>query len=141
MSERRPLPRVTVETDLLWSAATRDELAYQRCHACGGIVFYPRGHCPRCGSLDLSLHTSAGRGTIYSMTTVRLHPDPYFAGKTPYVVGLVDLDEGFRMLAEIDSPIDTVRIGDRVEIFWESDQIPHIPLFTVVAGIEARGNA
>jgi hypothetical protein len=84
-------------------------LAYQRCAACESAVFYPRVICPVCGSTDLAWNSSAGLGTVYSVTAVSRRDD------VPYTVCLVDLDEGFRMMSTVVGvPADQVRIGQRV---------------------------
>jgi uncharacterized OB-fold protein len=85
------------------------ELRYQSCTECKQAVFQPRVLCPFCGSTFLSWLTSSGRGTVYSVTTVR-------AKDERYNVSLIDLDEGFRMMSRVDeSDPDSVRIGTRVE--------------------------
>jgi len=131
MSDQRPLPVFEpgqVETDVFWSHAQRKELVYQRC-AAGHLVFYPRGHCTTCGTAELEVLTSRGVGTIYSFTVTRAHPSEYFAARVPYVVGLVDLDEGFRMLSEISGDIDGIRIGARVRLAWDTSGDLPVPVF------------
>ncbi len=73
-----------------------------------------------------------GQGTVFASTVVRAHPDPFFAARTPYVVGLVDLDEGFRFLCEIVGP--EVDVGDRVRIEWEDADGLFVPLFRPEVG-------
>jgi uncharacterized OB-fold protein len=117
----RPLPRFPQpDTAPFWDATAGGRLTYQVCRRCGGVVFYPRGHCTHCTSLDLEWRTSAGRGTIYTFTVIRQHGHPFFRGRVPYTVAFVDVDEGFRMLSEIvDAGPEDVRIGQRVELRWE----------------------
>jgi uncharacterized OB-fold protein len=111
------------------------------CRRCGGIVFYPRGHCTHCTSLDLDLRTSEGRGTIYTFTVIRQHGHPFFRGHVPYVVAFVDLDEGFRMLAEVatDDP-ERIEIGQRVELLWEEGGDVRVPLFVPRPDGEGSGD-
>ena len=83
----------------------RAELRYQECVRCSRAVFYPRVLCPHCGSPDLQWAASAGRGEVYSTTAIRRREETYN-------VALVDLDEGFRMMARVEGmPADQVRIG------------------------------
>ena len=130
----RPVPaHLDADAELFW-AATRDRrLAYQVCDACTSVVFYPRNHCTGCTSTRLRLSYSMGLGAIYTRTVVRRHTNPFFRQRTPYVVALVDLDEGFRMLAEVisDRPED-VRIGARAAVEWETCGDRNVPLFRVV---------
>jgi uncharacterized OB-fold protein len=75
---------------------------------------------------------SAGQGTVYSFTIIRQHGHPFFRERTPYVVGFIDLDEGFRLLAEIAAEPTTVRIGQRVSVGWEDHAELSVPLFHIV---------
>jgi uncharacterized OB-fold protein len=83
----------------------RGELRYQSCGRCSQAVFYPRVLCPHCGSPDLRWAASAGRGTVYSTTAIRRREETYN-------VALIDLDEGFRMMARVEgTPAEQVSIG------------------------------
>lgn len=126
----RPLPALSEpDTGPFWEATKEHRLTYQRCASCEQIVFYPRRHCPGCLGGDLRPMDSAGQGTVYSYTVIRQHGHPYFRGRLPYVVGFIDLDDGFRLLAEIDAPPDDVRIGQRVSVAWEDHAELAIPVF------------
>lgn len=132
MSEpTRPLPDLDEpDTGQFWRHAAEQRLTFQRCAGCERPVFFPRNHCPSCGGTDLSWEDSSGSGTIYSRTVIRRHGHPFFRDRCPYVVAWIDLDEGFRMLAEVvaDDP-ESVAIGDRVQVEWEEHAEGSIPLF------------
>lgn len=133
----RPLPRFPEpNTEPFWEATKRHELKYQKCDDCGSVVFYPRLHCPRCGSLRLSWHTSRGEGTVYTFSVVRQNRHPAFRDLGAYVVAMIDLDEGFRMLSNIvgvDDPARDVKIGQRVRVVWaDQENGTSLPLFTPV---------
>lgn len=84
----------------------------QQCGACTRHVFFPRTLCPHCGSGKLAWEPVSGRGTVYSVTTVRQKPER----GGDYNLSLVDLDEGVRMLSRVVGvPPAQVRIGLRVE--------------------------
>jgi uncharacterized OB-fold protein len=138
----RPQPRFPEpDSGPFWEATKEGRLTYQVCRRCGGIVFYPRGHCTHCTSLDLDLRTSEGRGAIYTFTVIRQHGHPFFRGRVPYVVAFVDLDEGFRMLAEVvASAPEAVKIGQRVEVRWEEGGDVRIPTFVPSADGDAVGD-
>jgi uncharacterized OB-fold protein len=92
---------------------TAGTVPYQRCGECRRPVFAPRVLCPLCGSTDLSWHESSGRGVVYSATTV------HSRNADPYTVVLVDLDEGFRVMATltgVEPDDDGSAIGARVEV-------------------------
>jgi uncharacterized OB-fold protein len=126
----RPLP-VFPEPDTapFWAATADHRLAYQVCRACGQVVFYPRRHCTGCLRSDLEWRDSAGQGTVYTFTVIRQNGQPFFRARVPYVTGLIDLDEGFRMLAEIAADPDTVHINQRVTVTWEDHQGLSVPIF------------
>jgi uncharacterized OB-fold protein len=127
---QRPLPVFPEpDTEPFWAATGGHRLLYQVCLACGDIVFYPRRHCTGCMSGELDWRESAGRGTIYTFTVIRQHGQPYFKERIPYVVGFIDLDEGFRMLAEIKADPAAIRVAQRVALEWEDHTDVSIPLF------------
>jgi uncharacterized OB-fold protein len=107
------------DTRPYWEGVARRELRIQRCTACGRHVFYPRALCPHCHSDRLEWVAASGDGTIYSYTVVHQAFGP-FSGEVPFVVGLVELAEGVRMLARIvaaDGGIPSVvAIGDPVRV-------------------------
>jgi uncharacterized protein len=127
---QRPLP-VFPEPDTgpFWEATAEHRLTYQVCTGCGQVVFYPRRHCTGCTSGELQRRDSSGRGSVYSFTVIRQHGHPFFRARIPYVVGLIDLDEGFRMVAEIEAEPDEVHVNQRVAVIWEDHASLSVPLF------------
>jgi uncharacterized protein len=110
-----------------WSAAREHRLLLQHCRQCGTYQFYPRPFCLACDSADVEWAPARGTGTIYAQTTVHLQVLPELA--PPYVVGLVQLDEGPRYTATIvDGPS---AIGDRVRVAWrDRAELPPLPIFS-----------
>jgi uncharacterized OB-fold protein len=77
--------------------------------------------CPYCHSRELSWEQLAGTGTVYSVTVSRRAPSPEFADLVPYVVALIDLDEGCRMMSNIvgfDAAL--ARCGARVRVAFQA---------------------
>jgi uncharacterized protein len=127
---QRPLPSFPEpDTEPFWTATAGHRLAYQVCVECGQVVFYPRRHCTGCTSGQLEWRDSAGRGTVYSFTVIRQNGVPFFRARIPYVVGLIDLDEGFRMVAGIEAAPDEVHVNLRVAVSWEDHPGLSVPLF------------
>ena len=104
-----PAPAPTPISAPFWDGCRRLELRYQRCGN-GHAVFSPAAACRACMSMELTWETSAGHGHVYSYTTVWRPPTPAFA--VPYVAAIVELDEGYQMLANIvGCDHRSVRIG------------------------------
>lgn len=98
-----------------WEACKRHELVFQRCGACGRAEFDPALLCRKCGSRALSWERSAGLGSVYSWTVVWRPQQPVFV--VPYAPAIVDLDEGFQMLASIvGCDVADLRVGMRVAV-------------------------
>src|SRR5205814_4069294 len=89
--------------------------------------FYPRSICPACMSDRIAWIESTGRGTVYSYTIVHRAP-AQFAEDVPYVVALIDLAEGVRMMSNVvGSPPAAVHIGAPVEVVFD-DVTPEVTL-------------
>jgi uncharacterized OB-fold protein len=132
----RPLPRFPEpDTQPFWEATKERRLTYPTCDQCGNVVFFPRRHCPKCGSTAMTWHDSKGLGTVYTYSVVRQNRHPAFKDLGAYVVAYVDLDEGFRMTTNvvgIADPLKDVQIGQRVKLQWleQEDTELALPLFT-----------
>lgn len=113
----RPLPRPTVDTQPFWDGCAARELRYQRCAHCGQAQFIPRALCSACQHTDLQWHRSGGLGRVLSYTVVHRAPTPAFREETPYLIALVDLDEGFRLMVNVAGGGATpLQIGQVVRI-------------------------
>ena len=111
MSEyRKPLPKPTPTSRPFWEAARRHELSLQRCAACKAYIYYPRERCPHCFSDRLAWERVSGRGKVYSYTVVRRASSRSFADK-PYVLAIVELEEGPRMTSNIVAAPESVKVG------------------------------
>ena len=115
-----PVPEPNADSRLYWDAARGGRLVVRQCRACGRRHFMPRGQCPACWSDDLEWIDCGGFGTVYSLSTVHRAPTPDFAGIAPYVIALIDLDEGPRMFANIvGAGAREASIGERVQLTFE----------------------
>lgn len=109
-----------------WQAAGERRLLVQRCGSCAAHQFYPRPFCTSCQSVDVDWVEVRGTGSVYSMTTVHVSVTSWL--EPPYVVALVELDEGPRLLTNLVG--EPCRIGDRVEVRWGVRDGVLVPLFT-----------
>ena len=94
----------------------RYRLQGKKCSDCGHLSFPPRIICPKCNSRNSTPHEFIGRGKLYSYTTIYQPPDR-FEYRAPYVVGLIDLEEGERITAQItDVRTEDLEIGMSLEM-------------------------
>jgi uncharacterized protein len=130
VSGSRPAPHPTAVSAPFWSGCARHELLLQRCTDCAAVVFYPRSSCPTCGSARLEQVPSAGCGTLYSYTVARRATHRKLVDRVPYVIAIVDLDEGPRLTSTVvgTAPED-VHIGMRLDVDFEDHEGFTVPVF------------
>jgi len=125
---RKPLPRLDEESRGYWEALARHELYVQRCRDCGTRRFYPRALCPSCLSSATEWLRASGRGTVYSFTVTYQNQAPGFRDQLPYVLAIVELAEGVRLMTNVvGCPPEQVRIGMAVEVVFD-DVTPEVTL-------------
>ena len=127
----KPLPTVSGETKPFWDACRRGQLLIQKCDRCDEFQFYPRGICANCWSEDIRWVTASGKGTVWTYTVTYQNRTPGFAEDVPYVLALVELEEGVRMFTNIIEcqPRD-VSIGMPVEVtFVQANNQISVPYF------------
>jgi uncharacterized OB-fold protein len=125
----RLAPSMTADTQFFWDALKEQRLLIQRCATCGELRHPPRPMCPHCRSLEWNTVEATGRGTVYSFVMPRHPPLPWF--EDGYVVALVDLEEGTRLVTNlIDVAPESVSIGMPVTVrYVEFDGGLVLPLF------------
>jgi len=114
--DRRPMPRPDQVTRPYWDGTVEERLLFQECPACGHRQFYPRACCTNCLAVPEFVEAS-GTGTIHTFSVIRQNHVAPFRDWTPYVVAMIELDEGPRVMGNVvDVDVDDVRIGQRVEV-------------------------
>ncbi len=113
-----------------WAAAAREELVVPTCDECGARFFVPEVVCPACFSDTWTWQASPGTGVIYSYSVVQRAADPAYAGEVPYVLVVVDLDDGWSMLGRlVDVSLDAVAIGASVQVRFAAIDGRTVPVF------------
>lgn len=126
---QRPRPSMNQDTQFFWDGAANKELRIQQCRSCQQLQHPPGVRCPACGSMDMGWICASGKGKLYSHCQVHHPPLPAF-GKPP-IVGLVELDEGTRLVSNItDCSYDQIKIGMDLQVWFHQDpQGFSLPLF------------
>ncbi len=114
-----PLPVPTPTTQPFWEGTKQLKILLPKT-ARGQVFFYPRVLAP--GTLEEPVEwvEASGRGTVYSFTVDRRGTAPAFRAKVPYVIAIIELEEGPRMTSNIvDCPIEDVKIGMPVQAVFD----------------------
>jgi len=129
LTTTRPIaPTVTPDTQPFWDGCARGELLLQRCSDCATLRHPPSPICPHCRSARAEWIPAGGRGTVYTFTIVRQALGKGWEPLVPYVVAVIDLAEGPRILSNIVGIApEAVMIGMPVELVFEDG----LPLFTL----------
>ncbi len=112
-----------------WTTGT-PALVYQTCPACTARWYFRRDFCPRCGAAPRT-EVASGRGTVHALSLVTRAPTPEMRPYAPYLIMLVDAEEGFRLMAHGDPGL---AIGDRVRLRFETRAGRLLPYFEPAAG-------
>lgn len=115
------MPVPTPTTQPYWDGTAVGELRIQRCVTTGKVFSYPRRFSPYVVGGAVEWVTASGRGRLYSYVINHL-PGPGYAGETPYVIAIVELAEGPRVLAnllEVDPVPENLTLGMPLEAVFE----------------------
>ncbi len=94
----------------------RYRLEAGKCKGCGKLHFPPRLVCDACGSRDFETVKLSREGTLVTYTIIRVPPGG-FSDQAPYAVGIVELDGGARITAQVvDADFDELKIGQRMKV-------------------------
>jgi hypothetical protein len=129
-----PLPVPDGDSAMFCDGCKEGKLLIQQCEDCAQHIFYPRAVCPHCMSDRIKWVESSGKGKVYSFTVARRPAHPAFADHVPYVVALITLDEGVRMMSNvINVDVDAVKCDMPVEVvFVKVDDQITLPKFQPV---------
>ena len=129
---RKAVPRPSPESMPFWEGAKARCLMLPRCNSCGRFWFPPSQRCRHCLAADFAWQQVAGVGRIYSFVVYHRVYHPSFEGEVPYVVAIVELDEGPRLLTNIvGTPPEDVRCDARVRVAFEERDGMTLPMFSL----------
>jgi len=102
MSEyEKPLPLLTKLSKAFYEGCKENKLLYQQCKDCGEVVFFPKELCSNCMSHNLEWLESRGKGKLYTFTVTYAGAPPAFTADGPYVLAIIEMDEGFRLMSNV----------------------------------------
>jgi len=125
---QKPLPIPNEDTKPFWDGLKEHKLRIQKCSQCGQFRFPPRIICPYCMALESEWVEVEGRAAVYAFTVVHRAYTPAYESELPYVVAIVELEEGVRLVTNIvGCKPEQVAIGMRVQLSFE-DVTPEFTL-------------
>jgi uncharacterized protein len=145
-----PVPAPDRDGAPFWDAAQHKRLTVQRCPSCHRYTWQPKPVCPACGSPELTWEEVSGQATILSWTVPYPPVLPAFADLLPFVVVLVGLDEGPRMVGQLvdgdgnllrtdGSDVPGLRLGATAALCWRLQGETLLPSWTLAEdGSEPR---
>ncbi|WP_027996452.1 OB-fold domain-containing protein [Simplicispira psychrophila] len=114
MSWNKPLPQPTPISTPFWDGLKAHAVRIQQCEH-GHWLFFPRTHCPTCGSRQLTWKTVSGEGTLYTFTVARVPTLPEFSDEMPQLLAVVELDQGVHINTTLVGVApEELRVGQRV---------------------------
>ena len=139
MSWNKPLPQPTTISAPYWEGLKHHEVHIQQCEDHGHWLFFPRTHCPTCGSRRLAWRRVSGEGTLYTYTVARVPTLPEFSDEMPQLLAVVELDEGVHInttLVGVD--LSALTVGMRVRpVFDDRPGVSTLLRYTSLASSQA----
>ena len=131
----RPTPTPDAITAPFWEGCRRHELRIQQCEVCRFRWLPAAVVCPRCWSDTVTWTASAGEGTVVSFAVYHRSYHAAFAPLVPYVVAVVELAEGPRLISNIvDTPPERIAVGAPVRVEWAPVGEAVLPVFRPAGG-------
>jgi len=107
-------------TQAYWDAANEERLLYQFCEHCQLPQFVPGTVCRSCYKDDIGWRESTGKGEVFTFSIIHRGPNASFKDDTPYTLALIDLEEDFRITANIFNCLpESIYIGMPVKVIFE----------------------
>lgn len=121
MSEhKKTLPLITPTSKVFYDGCNEGKLLYQKCRDCNEVIFFPQSICPGCLSHNVEWKESQGKGKLYSFTITHSNAPPEFAKDTPYVLAIVEMNEGYKMMTNIiETDFDRLKCDVDVEVVFD----------------------
>ena len=128
----KPVPNVTEINRLYFAGCAAGELRVRYCPRCQAHFRFAHLWCPACWSQQLDFVKASGRGKVTNFCVVHQAPYPAFEDVVPYVLALIELEEGVRIMSNVIgcAPQD-VSIGLPVKVTFEQRGSVSLPMFVL----------
>ncbi|WP_158215347.1 Zn-ribbon domain-containing OB-fold protein [Candidimonas nitroreducens] len=124
------LPEASGAVQMFWQGAASGKLLVQRCQHCGHIWHPPSDVCGKCQSMNIDWVPASGKGVLYSYTKVQHAVHAAVQSWIPYILCMVELDEGTRILSLFDDAKAPPLIGKTVALrFQKMPEGLQLPIF------------
>jgi len=103
---------------------SKEKLMGSTCRKCGAFFVPPRAICIKCYSTEMEWIKMKGKGKLAAFTCIAIGP-PFmtkegYDRKHPYVSGVVELEEGVKVVARIEGvdgkKPETIEIGTALQV-------------------------
>jgi uncharacterized OB-fold protein len=129
-SAGRLFPAITGMNRHFWCGGADGRLHILRCGDCGRWIHPYAARCPACRSAKIAPEEVSGRGRVVGFS---INHQAWIPGlEVPYAVAIVELEEqsGLRLMSDLPRiPVDAVRIGLPVKVYFEPHGEIFLPLF------------
>jgi uncharacterized OB-fold protein len=112
-----PAPLLDDRSREWFDACQNGRLLLQRCATCSHVQFYPRPHCVNCFGTQVDFFAASGEATLHTFTVVNKTANREFSPDCPYVLAIVDMDEGARVTSRVvDAALSEIDCGTRLRV-------------------------
>lgn len=135
----KPIPDLN-DPDMgpFWAATRERRLTAQKCLECGALRFPAIPICESCLSERFEWVDVSPRGTIWSYVVYHRAFHPGFTPEVPYVVALVENDDGLRFTGQVRGLREQIAVGSRVTAHFDQATEEFTMVQWTVSGNESR---
>jgi uncharacterized OB-fold protein len=128
----KPIPEINAFNRPFFEGCAKGELRVRLCPRCSARFLFFYEWCPNCWSLEMGWEKVTGLGKVSHYCVVHQAPYAAFEDVAPYMLALIDLDEGVRMMSNIiDCEPDDVYIGLPVKVTFKKRGTVLLPMFVL----------
>jgi len=117
----------TIES--FYKFVSEGKLMAAKCIKCGAMLLPPKPLCTKCFSTDFEWVKLSGKGTLLSYTVIHVSPSQ-FESMTPYIIGIVKLEEGLHLPGMIRGvEPEKIRVGMTLTVDFDTSMPSQWPMW------------